>query len=941
MSDFWNTTFVGLTSEADVEHRLVVPLLLALGYELDDIASKYPVEFREGRPGRRPEADYVCFNGPLRTRDASLVVVEAKRPGEALPDGRLQGESYAANLRAPLLLLTNGERMEIWQLKPTQESERVLDVSISDLAANRGIIEILLSKIAVVNYCRTFHVKTVLEASADFGRYETAELRRSLPYAASIDRTVRGAATTVELTTERLLAECPTGCIIGGPSGFGKTTLSKRLFRQAIEARWQDGSSRLPIDVPAPDLEQTGISLLNFMQARVAAHVPGFTRAALEDRIRSSGVVVVIDGFDRASPSFRSRLTADLTNLLRDYPLVQVFVFSREAVRPDIALPLFSLAALTEAEMRALETLVLAESGDSFVSIIGMMPPILLALCDNPLLLQLTLEYWKREKQFPATLLPLFRSWLENLLKAKGSNVVSSIHRESALTLIAEATFHGPTSGEHILKLFEQAGIPSDVLNELVACDAARTSGSLIEVHHEALADYLRASKMAIASEAEMLARIPGLALSAGSFFPVLLISLLPNRRLQSALWKRLTEAGPRVYFDALRYRFDVSSELSKLDPRQLAEEYLGDLLEGIEQPLDNFFPALRPRLVEAITSEPGDRLGVVGDLHRPSNGLAYKLYARSPQDEASVQIQKPTLPGILRGVSLDLSNYRLDSARLVGINLLKEGVLEVVASEFFQGGHALAQERLMGRCRFLAQEYDFPVRLDMDLDVLENALLPYQNERVMPRPFSHDESFSVREMLSDLEILRSLGVSSLDPWWNRLGWNAQGEMLSDDAIARVLDELYRRTQMVYYEVVKTSFPKIAQEMAFFPVLPIKWALTVVRGSPRGTGTSVYYAWSPVAKWEQAGADVSFCETPPREELEELRRNVEQTRAELASFGRPNSKLPRFNGFTQLPDFSGQQYNGRFDGGTPAIHEACSWLRSDLNDIFSSMPHRD
>ena len=93
MTDFWDKLPIkDLTSESDVELRLVEPLLRALGYEDDDIAPKYPVEFQEGRVGRRPEADYVCFAGPLKNRDTSLLVVEAKKPGEALPPGKAQGE---------------------------------------------------------------------------------------------------------------------------------------------------------------------------------------------------------------------------------------------------------------------------------------------------------------------------------------------------------------------------------------------------------------------------------------------------------------------------------------------------------------------------------------------------------------------------------------------------------------------------------------------------------------------------------------------------------------------------------------------------------------------------------------------------------------------------------------------------------------------------------
>jgi hypothetical protein len=272
MPDIWSNIPTDFTNEADVEVRLVLPLLHALGYEPDDIASKYPVEFREGRTGRKPEADFVCFNGPLHNRDTSLVVVEAKKPGEALPDGKLQGESYAANLRAPLLLLTNGEQVQIWQLKSVQDSERVFEAPILALAASRGTVEQLLAKTAVVDYCRTFQVKTILEASSDFGRYETAELKRTARYAASIDRTVHHTGAVDSLETGKLLAECLSGCVVVAPSGYGKTTLSKRLFRQAIEGRWRDGSARLPFDIPLTDLEETGLSIVEFMQRRLSAH---------------------------------------------------------------------------------------------------------------------------------------------------------------------------------------------------------------------------------------------------------------------------------------------------------------------------------------------------------------------------------------------------------------------------------------------------------------------------------------------------------------------------------------------------------------------------------------------------------------------------------------------------------------------------------------------
>src|ERR1700730_3944809 len=98
MIDFWNNVPSGpFANEADVEVRLVIPLLHALGYEDSDIHPKYPVVFPEGRRRRQHEARSVVLEGPLHNKDQALIVVEAKDPNEPLANGKAQGESYAFN----------------------------------------------------------------------------------------------------------------------------------------------------------------------------------------------------------------------------------------------------------------------------------------------------------------------------------------------------------------------------------------------------------------------------------------------------------------------------------------------------------------------------------------------------------------------------------------------------------------------------------------------------------------------------------------------------------------------------------------------------------------------------------------------------------------------------------------------------------------------------
>jgi hypothetical protein len=192
MNSFWDSlppsTFV---NEADVEHQLVLPLLYALGYETKEIVPKYPVEFREGRRGRKPEADFVCFNGTVQDRDSSLLVVETKAPNESLTGGKEQGESYAANLRAPVLVMTNGGRFEAWQLQSTRESEKVIDVAVADLIATRGKLESLLSKKALVKLCERLNVKSFAKSAAQHKEYVAAEYARISKAKESINRTLR------------------------------------------------------------------------------------------------------------------------------------------------------------------------------------------------------------------------------------------------------------------------------------------------------------------------------------------------------------------------------------------------------------------------------------------------------------------------------------------------------------------------------------------------------------------------------------------------------------------------------------------------------------------------------------------------------------------------------------------------------------------------------
>src|ERR1700680_2428723 len=137
MSDFWSSIQTqSFDNEAAVETRLILPLLRALGYQDSEIVPKEPVVFQKGsRKGRKHEADFVVYYGPIHNADTSLIVAEAKSPGKDLTDAKEQAETYAFATRAPFLLLTNGIQLEIWQFQIAMASQRILQLRVSSLLA--------------------------------------------------------------------------------------------------------------------------------------------------------------------------------------------------------------------------------------------------------------------------------------------------------------------------------------------------------------------------------------------------------------------------------------------------------------------------------------------------------------------------------------------------------------------------------------------------------------------------------------------------------------------------------------------------------------------------------------------------------------------------------------------------------------------------------------
>ncbi|MBL4877082.1 MAG: type I restriction enzyme HsdR N-terminal domain-containing protein, partial [Cohaesibacteraceae bacterium] len=566
MDNFWNTSgsilFEANATEAEVETRLVLPLLEALGYDRGlDIASKKSVSFHQGRKprGRPNEADFVLYNGSDRSNYASLMVVEAKRPKEKLEYGQEQAESYAFALRAPIYLLINGLALEIWQLQVVESSALIFDCTIVELLKHRGEIEALISKAAVIQYCKKLGLKNFVSVAEDTTNYISAEVKRTKLARLFIHRTLTQSSVLPEIDSSNLLTEFHSGALITGPSGYGKTELSHHLFCTALSDYEASRDQRIPLEIPLLELDAVGSSIQVFAHHRVQAHCPQITKAKFEDMLRQNGAIYILDGMERVHSNRRSILAAQISNVLRDFPKISVFVFSRPSCAVEIALSTLELQEFSHDQRIEF---VRATIDDHSHSIIWDLPSSLKDCLGHPIFLKLLCEHYIQFSSHPENLTRLFEDWLKRALAWRDPTPAIQVQREAALSVLAERTFSGPLSKSGAYRILREADFDDQIFNALVESGALNISKNNVELVHEALADFLRAKHLSSLPIENFVVELEQAEFANDSLLAVLLMDQLPEHDYQLELWKRLIKSGIRAYLGVFRIRAETSSAL-------------------------------------------------------------------------------------------------------------------------------------------------------------------------------------------------------------------------------------------------------------------------------------------------------------------------------------------------------------------------------------------
>ena len=124
-------------NELEVEVKFIAPLVEYLGFTPGQVDLRVPVSVQVGRNTATGTADWVLWT-PAHTRP--IVVIEAKAPGQPL-NGAVQSQarSYAFALGAPMFLLTNGSRLQIYR-RGVQFDQLVVNCTVEELVEQWPVI---------------------------------------------------------------------------------------------------------------------------------------------------------------------------------------------------------------------------------------------------------------------------------------------------------------------------------------------------------------------------------------------------------------------------------------------------------------------------------------------------------------------------------------------------------------------------------------------------------------------------------------------------------------------------------------------------------------------------------------------------------------------------------------------------------------------------------
>lgn len=832
-------------------------------------------------------------------------------------------------LRVPAILITDGVVIQVWQIQVTLDSTMMYECPVDQLKAHRGNLEQLVGKQALILHAASLAHKK-LSATADLGPYELAELGRTKKINPAIDRTL-SLDSGERVASERLLGQFTQGAVITAPSGFGKTTLAEAVLRLAIKHRWENTASAVPIDMPLIDLQASGVTPLEFACARITPHIPQMTHAAMEDQARRHGLLLVCDGFDRVGQEARPAIVSQLRQFARDYPKSKLFVFSRGSGVPELSLPRLQLQPLSDKERHLMATSI---SGDYFP--LTAMPRLLTDLSEVPLLLERIVAFWVASKRFPSRLEQLFEHWVAQLLEgtAVAASAAQMVICDMALEQLAHEMGLRPLTPSAALRSTEASGGDKQTFDALIGCGILRITKASVEFVHEGVADYFRVRSLLALPFPQLQSALSSFNMDEDSLLPVLLVAQVQDRVSREYVWQRLQEMSLSRYIDAIRFSESSGEGFTQSNFGAAARTFTEQMSGSIATLIDAYFRPVAGKLRGCLASslDPVDALTLTAAITPLPD--AYLNYSLRPSANNSATVGALPAGGRHHGINLNAYRLGIHDGRYLGAIVVSEGLRELIQSRRFRGGALLANERAIGRLRFMKEEYNFQIDPAETIADLVQRLKPSEH-KIVSTGFGGHVSFAILDLIQDLELLFENGRRSLDWWWLQYGIHSD-LVGNQEKIEALLRDHYQRAMALYVEVVTTSFTRVSMQFSPFRLLPLRWELVLVPSRFAQMPTQ-HWRWMPVGRYDEAKVDITFADQVPDDFLD-MHAHSKRLSAALANLGRSTNRYST-GGFTAFPEFGPYDWIGRLTGETSVMRHVVNYLKEDVKALFHDLPN--
>lgn len=356
----------------------------------------------------------------------------------------------------------------------------------------------------------------------------------------------------------------------------------------------------------------------------------------------------------------------------------------------------------------------------------------------------------------------------------------------------------------------------------------------------------------------------------------------------------------------------------------------MSDISTSIEALIGTYFSPIAAELKGCLANdfEPVSGLNLVANIAAYGDRADFG-YSLQSAPTNSVQIEWPSNAMSRHYMNLNTFQLGIQEGRYLAAIIVRDALIELIQRRRFYGGEILANERTIGRLRFMQSEYGFNIDPQESLAGLLLRLRPLADRVVLPGGSGNFPVFTIRSIIDDIMLLEAKGHLKLDWWWLRYGTRT-----SDQELEGFLLEHFRRSTALYSEIVSTSFEAVARHLSFFQAIPLRWDLTIVPS--RWNSRTLYWRWLPVATDEEAGVDISFQPTPPSNFLRDDEYDARLEEAALR-LGRSMNYYSS-GGFRPEPNPGPNESTGRLTGETSVMREVHKYLQDDVTQLFGELP---